>query len=253
MSDLTVVSVVANDRGLIDIMVESVLAFTNPTPKIILGDNGGNGDLAKRYANHPHVEVKQLLKTPDYGGRLAGVSNLHGWALNAIVPSIMTPRIAIIESDCAVLRDGWDDTGDSSIIAAVKGHDKDLVLYHVCCIVGNSTVLRVTDWSPGTEHTRRSNKSYQIYEDVGWMLGFVVDPNEVRKLEFVDTKTGKGQILDASFCSDEFWLDGKATFAHYGRGSNIGSKRVRKGFVPHQEQLENFKKAVRNVIDEKDK
>lgn len=249
MSDLTVISIVANDNGLADIMVESVLAFTDPKPKIMLGDNGGNGDLYKRYENHPYVEVVRL--NTEHHRRLAGGSNLHGWALNTLVPLSRTPRTAIIESDCAVLHKGWDNLKGHKLTAAVKAQTGNSIVYHVCAMVFETSALRANDWMPGTAHTQSANKSYKPHEDCGWQVGLHIKPEDVQLMDFVDTKTGNGQILDAGFCSDEFWLDGKPTFAHYGRGSNIAGKRVRAGYAPHKEQLEQFKQTIWDVIDGK--
>ena len=65
----------------------------------------------------------------------------------------------------------------------------------------------------------------------------------------IDTKTGKGQYFDGTFCSDEFTLNGKSIVGHYGRGSHMEGKTVRKGFFPHKVQLKSFKQVARNLID----
>ena len=57
MSDLTVISVAANDTGIIDRMIRSVYKFTDPKPKIIICDNGNNGTTLDKYRDDDNIRI----------------------------------------------------------------------------------------------------------------------------------------------------------------------------------------------------
>lgn len=242
-NDLTVVTVVENDNGLINYMIDSVFAFTNPKPKVIVCDNGRNGTLLDVYKDNPDVTVVKNNKPGFKGG-----SNRHGEGLNLIMPLVKTKRIAIIESDCVLLTKDWDALGKYKMSASIKPtHDKSRH-YYVCVMVLDTATFKGMDWRPGREGTRAHNKSYTT-EDCGWQIRKRIKPNEVQLMGQIDTKTGKGQFLNGTFCSDEFTFNGKSIVAHYGRGSHVQHKTVRKNFPPHDVQLKAFKKLARELID----
>lgn len=239
MNDLTVLSVVENDRGLIDLMIRSVKKYTDSCPKIILCDQGHNGSLLDKYSGD--LNIKIVKNTP----ALNGGSNRHGSGIMKLMPLVGTTKVAIIESDCIVLQKGWDDLADKSIIASCKAKQ----LYHVCYLVANTNLIRGVDFRPGTDKTR-SNRPYKASEDVGWRLKQVINPLDVRWAEFVDCKTGKGKYFGSNFQSDEFWLDGWPVVAHYGRGSFLQGKRDRRnyGFKSNQEQLKDWIKTAEGLL-----
>jgi hypothetical protein len=238
-SDLTVLSVVENDCGILDLMIRSIYKFTNPAPKIILCNNGKT-DLGK-YMEDTNIVV--VDNNPD----LKGGSNRHGDALNKISRMVTTERTAIIESDCIVLCDGWDIT-NSKVLAAKKAEKNGKILYHVCFMIFDTELLKNVDFRPGTDKTRSSNKSYGLWEDVGWRIRNKVSPKDVEFLTFVDCKSGKGKHFGSQFQSDEFWLGDRAIVAHFGRGSNISGKAIRKNFKHPTEQLKEWKKIAEGRI-----
>jgi hypothetical protein len=240
MSDLTVITVVENDRGLLDLMIKSVRRFTTPAPKFMICDNGGSEKVLSIYKDDPDVTIVP------HKPKMTGGSNRHGEGLNTLIKLVQTKRTAIIESDCIVLCDGWDKTS-ASMLAAPKGKHDDRVYYHACFMVFYTDNLRFTDFRAGTAKDR-ANRTYQPHEDVAWQVKAMC---EVESLEFIDCKSGRGQYFGANFQSDEFWRDGKPTVAHFGRGSNIGGKAVRKGFKHPQEQLKDWKQVVQELLDDR--
>lgn len=236
MSDLTVVTVAENDKGTLDLMLSSVVRFTQPVPNIIICDNGNNGDLGNKYAHMPNVKVIKFMPS------LKGGSNRHGEALNKIVPMVKTKRTAIVESDCIVLRKGWDNMYEQEVVAAPKAN-----LYHIFFVLFETHVLNKIDFRPGNKGNR-SNRPYKAKEDVGWQMTQPINGSKLKLLEFVDCKSGRGQIFDGRFQSDELWADGKAIVGHLGRGSNLGGKAIRKGFDHPKKQMTEWMSIAERVL-----
>ena len=238
MGNLTVLTVDENDRGILDLLVSSIYKFTDPVPKIIICDQGGNENMMSKYRNDPNCTI--VSNRP----KLSGGSNRHGDGLNKIFQMVDTDKTAIIESDCILLRKGWDHLAPQhKMIAAPKGKN----LYHVCFLLFLTKALKGVDFRAGKDKNR-ANRPYKPHEDVGWQIGTVVDKKDVGLMEFKDCKTGAGFYFDSSFQSDELWVGGQPTIAHFGRGSNIGGKAIRKGFTHPQEQLKEWKKIAEEVI-----
>jgi hypothetical protein len=244
--DLTVITVVENDKGLLDLMIKSVYRFTDPKPKIIICDNGNNGNVLAKYKDDSNITIVSHKPT------LQGGSNKHGSGLNKIFPLVKTKRTAIIESDCILLSYNWDKLNlpKQKMVAAKKGELAGQPFYHICFMVFSTSLLKhdgVIDFMPGTIKTR-SNRSYKAHEDVGWQIRKKVRPDQIKELQFIDCKSGKGQFFGSEFQSDEIWNDGVPVLAHHGRGSNIGGKRIRDGFKHPREQLEDWKKIAENIL-----
>lgn len=241
MSDLTVVTVVENDNGILDLMISSILKFTSPTPKIIICSNKKNNPAVDKYSNVSNISV--LYNSP----KLSGGSNRHGSGLNLALKHVKTSRVAIIESDCVLTSSGWDNLDGKKMLAAIKGR-KSRELYHVAFMVFLASALSGMDFRPGNDNTRSSGKSYPMEADVGWRISEHIAENDVTKLDFIDCKTGNGNLLGSKFQSDEFCKSGKTLLLHFGRGSNIGGKAIRPGFPNHTEQLKKFKDIAGDVI-----
>lgn len=245
-NDLTVLTVVENDSGILDLMIQSVYKFTDPVPKIIICDQGRNGTLLDKYRNDPNITI--VKNTP----KLVGGSNRHGSGLNKIFPLVATKRTAIIESDCVLLKYGWDKLNfpKYKMLAAKKGEQAGHPYYHVCFLVFSTALLKhgqMIDFRPGTKKTR-GNRPYKAWEDCGWAIRGKVRPDEVKSVQFIDCKTGKGKYFDSSFQSDEFWVNSEPVLAHYGRGSNIGGKSIKKGFAHPKDQLIEWKKIAEEIL-----
>lgn len=241
MSNLTVVTVTENDLGILDLMISSVLRFTDPMPNFIICNNG-NSPSVDKYRN------KYNFKVIDFKPSMAGGSNRHGEALNKALSFVQTPRTAILESDCIVLRKGWDSISENkSVLGSIKGQSKYGPFYHVCYLVFETHLMQNMDFRPGNDKNR-SNRNYKPQEDVGAKTATHLDHRKVDLVEFIDCKTGKGEFFDSSFQSDEFWKNGKALVAHFGRGSNIRGKAIRKGFDHPKNQLDLWKKKALEII-----
>lgn len=242
MSNLTILTVVENDKGLLDLMLKSVAKFTKPQPNIIICDQGNNGDLVSKYKYYPHLTV--VKNTP----KLSGGSNRHGEGLNKIFNMVQTTSVAIVESDCIITRGLWDIIPHPGrAVMSKKAEHKGRSLYHICFAIFFTNDLRGVDFRPGN-NKNRSNRPYKVHEDVGWQIGTKIKEEDVNLVEFVDCKSGKGKIFSSDFQSDEFWVNGQPVAAHFGRGSNIGGKAVRKGFKHPSEQLKEWRKVAEEFL-----
>jgi hypothetical protein len=243
-SDTTVLTVVANDNGLFDLMIRSVYKFTNPAPQIIVCDQSGQKGMLKKYENDKNITIV-TNKPKGEGG-----SNRHGEGLNKIFPLVTTKKTAIIESDCILLCKDWDviDFPRHKVMAAKKYEMNGIPFYHVCFIVFSTGLLRHggdIDFRAGRDST---NRSYKPHEDVGWRIYEKVRQDEVGVIDFKDCKEGTGFYFGNTLQSSEFWVGDRPTVAHFGRGSHIGGKAIRKGFAHPAEQLEEWKKIAEEIL-----
>lgn len=245
-NDLTVITVVENDSGIFDLMISSLYKFTDPMPKVIVCYQGGSNIVMSKYVNDPNITI--VPNKP----AMSGGSNRHGDGLNKIFPMVNTKRTAIIESDCVLLDRGWDyvDFPKHKMIAAKKGELAGQPYYHVCFMVFSTALLKhgdIIDFRPG-KNENRGNRPYKPHEDVGWRIREKVRTDEVGLIDFKDCKTGAGLYFDNRFQSDELWIGGRPIVAHFGRGSNIGGKAIRDGFMNPKDQLTEWKKIAERII-----
>lgn len=246
-SDLTVLTVVEQDNGTLDLMIRSVRKFTTPAPKFIICDNSnGTSTVLDKYRKDPEITI--INNSP----KLSGGSNRHGDGLNKIFALADTARTAIVESDCIVLCSGWDDINfpKYKMVAAKKGEAAGQPFYHVCFMVFSTGLLRhdgIVDFRAGQDGNR-TNRTYKPHEDVGWQIRNKIIPSQIQLLDFVDCKMGKGKFFDSRFQSDEFWLNGRPIAAHFGRGSNLGGKAIRSGFTHPGEQLVKWKEIAQEIV-----
>ena len=246
-SDLTILTVVEHDSGTLDLMIKSVRRFTTPAPKFIICDNSnGQSQVLDKYRDDPDIAI--INNSP----KLSGGSNRHGDGLNKIFALVDTPRTAIVESDCIVLCKGWDsiDFPKYKMVAAKKGELAGQPYYHVCFMLFSTGLLKrdgLVDFRAGQDGNR-ANRTYKSHEDVGWQIRNKIISSQVQLLEFIDCKDGKGRFFDSRFQSDEFWLGGRPIAAHFGRGSNLGGKAIRKGFAHPGEQLVKWKEIAQEII-----
>lgn len=240
-SDLTVISVVENDRGLVDLMIQSLYKFTTPPPKIILCSNGKNPILDKY---NKDTNIKIVRNNPKMGGG----SNRHGEGLNVAFALVTTPRTAIVESDCVVVRDNWHEINKPfRALMAKKCVHNDISYYYVAFMVFDTELLRGMDFRPGNDKTR-GNRSYKPHEDVAWRISGKVNGDKVEELGCVDCKSGKGKCLDKSFQCEEFWKDPGPIVVHFGRGSNMAGKANRKGFSSNKVQFDSFVEKIKAIL-----
>jgi hypothetical protein len=239
VSDLTVITVVENDRGTLELMVRSVLRFTTPSPRFVICCNNPKEytNISTNYRDLDGVRV--VLNTPG----LSGGSNRHGSGLNAAFKQVSTKRTAIVESDCAVLVNGWDELPPNRIIKAAK---KATGVYHVCLAVFDTEALGGVDFRAGKEDNR-ANRAYKVWEDVGWRMGEYFTAEDVEPVDFIDCKTSQAKLF-GGLQSDEFHHKGQLIATHFGRGSNIGGKAKRNGFKTHEEQLKCWAERVNGCL-----
>jgi len=245
-NDLTIISVVENDRGLINLMIDSVRKFTKPSPHFILCDNGHNGIILEKHRHDPLIKIVPHIPT------LSGGSNRHGQSLNKIFPMVETGKTAIIESDCIVLSEKWHDLDLSKykMASAIKNYNQGIMCYHMCFMLFGTNIMKhgdLIDFRPGKD-SNRGNRNYKPWEDVGWGIQKKIGEIQIKKLDFVDTKTGLGQYFGREFQSDELWFNNIPIVAHFGRGSNLAGKAIHKGFESPERQLEMWKNKAKDII-----
>lgn len=240
-TDLTILTVVENDNGIFDLMMRSIDKFTANKPNIIIANNKPNNPILDKYKNQPNITI--IENKPS----LRGGSNRHGSGLNAAFARVQTPKTAIIESDCVLVTHDWEDLCGKKMVGTVKIR-KVTPFYHAAFMVFETYAMRRIDFGPTEPGLRRSGMSYAPEFDVGWKINNHIEEKDIFKLEFIDCKTGRGQIVGSDFQSDEFWKNGKPIVLHFGRGSNIPGKAIRSGFEHPQKQLEEWKKIAEGVI-----
>jgi hypothetical protein len=187
------------------------------------------------------------LKIVDFNPGIKGGSNRHGVSLNYIFNFVDTTRTAIIEPDCVLLSSGWNQFNKEALFAK-KMEREDIIIYHVCFMIFDTKKMIGVDFCPGTSKTRKSGKSYGVFEDVGWRISERFGVRDIDLLTFVDCKTGNGKYFNKNFQSDEFWKGDIPIVAHFGRGSNISGKNKRNGFKSHEEQLKEWKNIAEGIL-----
>lgn len=241
MNNITVLSAVENDSGTLDLMIRSLIKFSDDPPKIVLSCNN-----YQEYTNISSIyKDKNFIRVIKNDIKLSGGSNRHGAALNFAFKEVSTEYTAVVESDCIVLSNQWCQIPDNKVMVAAK---KSKNLYHVCFLIFRTNALKDIDFRAGNDNNR-SNRTYKSNEDVGWQIGKNIKENDIGLLNFIDCKTGRGKYFDNTFQSDEFHdANGNVLAAHLGRGSNISGKAIRPGFATPKEQMIKWKMIVEELI-----
>jgi hypothetical protein len=235
--DLTVLSVVEHDSGTFDLMIRSVLAFTDFVPKFLICLNGTTNIDRNMYRGL--VSLKFVDNSPKYSGG----SSRHGSGLDCLMPLVKTEYVAVIESDCVVLDRGWYkiDAG-KKIKAASKGNG----LYHVCFLVAATESLSGISFAP-----KGIGPSYRPEKDVGWQLGKNIRADQVDFVDLISCRTPQAKLFER-LQSDEFHKDGKVIAAHFGRGANLAGKKRIDEFGTHEDQLKRWKETSNRMISKEE-
>ncbi|KKM65587.1 hypothetical protein LCGC14_1489710 [marine sediment metagenome] len=251
ISDLTVLTVVESDPGLLELMLRSVAKFTTPAPKVLICDNqnGGNNSRIKLACKNIDINVEIFENKPEFFGG----SNRHGSGLNRIFKHVETKYTAIVESDVVVLSDDWHKIDPSCTVKASLKRNKEH-LYHMCFFICETEKLwkndKLINFMPGNRKGKKKLSSGQNYEfdnDVGWRLCNYVNQKYVDLVGFIDCKGHDAKIFK-NLQSDEFHYDNNVIAAHLGRGSNLLSKAIRKGFKHPEDQLIEWKKKAEEIL-----
>ena len=241
-NNLTVISVVENDKGLVDLMIQSLYKFTTPVPKIILCSNGKNPILDKY---NEDTNIKIVENNPSIGGG----SNRHGDGLNVAFKLVTTPKTAIVESDCVIVKSDWHEIDQPfKVLVAKKCELHQIPYYYAAFAIFDTKIMRGMDFRPGNDKTR-GNRSYKPHEDVAWRMNGKINSSQIGHLDCVDCKSGRGQVLDNMFQCEEYWIRGKAVAVHFGRGSNLLGRANRKGFPNHKVQFDSFVKKMKMILE----
>jgi hypothetical protein len=235
--DLTVVSVVERDLDTFDLMIRSVLAFTDFVPRflICLNDSTNIDPLLYRDLS----SLKFVSNSPNGSGG----SLRHGAGLDRIVPFVETKYVAILESDCVVLDHSWYRI---NVGKKFKAASKGKGLYHVCFLVAETELLKDISFMP-----KGTGPSYRSEEDVGWQIGRHIREDQTDYMDLVDCKTEQARIF-TRLQSDEIYKDGVLVGSHFGRGSNLTGKKQLNEFGTHEEQLNRWKDIANRLISKEE-
>lgn len=254
-SDLTVLTVVENDDGLLELMVKSVLKFTNPKPNFIICDNtnGKNKDRIKEafgnYNNYQIVNNNPILQ---------GGSNRHGDGLNKAFPMADSKYTAILDSDTCVLHKDWYKINSPLPVKAtlkINGKNGKILehTYHMCFFVFETDILRKNtkkpmDFRPGKDNNRINGQSYDVKYDVGWQICNQITQDRVELLKFRDCKCD-GIVFRDIQCDEFHDKNNNIIATHFGRGSNLAGKKEIKDYGTHKQQVERWKDIVNEIIN----
>jgi len=235
MNDLTVISAVENEKGLVNYMIDSVLKFTNPTPKIIVSDNGRSRRFLDRYKDNPNITIvdsKPVIK---------GGSNRHAHGLNIAFVLVETKYTAIVESDCMILSENWAKMNDKfKLVVAVKSETEGIPFYHIPFVLFETEALRGISFSP------KPGKKFGI----GWEIPNYVSKEEVELLESRYCIKGNTRYFDKRFekKSFELWRDGVPICAHFGRGSDLPRRGINSYGMNGNQQVHEWKKIAAQIL-----
>lgn len=239
-SDLTVITVAANDNGFVGNMIDSVRRFTDPMPRVIICDNGRNANHLLKYKSDPNIKVIKNMRARKYKNNknFANTSVQHGIGLNLTFQHVKTPRTAIIEPDCAVLKEGWDTMPDGyEMRASVKGvgmHGEHY--YYPCFMVFKTDCMyrggsRV-DFKPESHKSKNGiilsiTTKINRYADVGWKIYSKIPHDKVDVLDNVRWDKERAQAFNQAFLhKTNVFIDSDENVigTHFWRGSELARR-----------------------------
>lgn len=240
-SDLTVITVAANEKGFLDLMIKSVKRFTNPQPNFIICDNGKNGRWLKKYSKDKNITIVNNPRAykyylPECADAFGNTSIRHAAGLNLIYPMVRTKRTAIIEPDCVVTCCDWDKILDGK---EMKACEKGIGIngehyYYPCFMVFYTSAMNkngIMSFSPGDKHKGigilRSEDDTRRYGDVGWRVYEAISDDKVDKLSFVRANSPDAKWFNAGFShKTNVFIDDRENIvaAHFWRGSDLARK-----------------------------
>ena len=247
-SDLTIITVAANESGFLDLMIKSVHAFTYPKPNIIICDNGNNGSYLKKYEQYDNVVVIKNKRARKFkmNKQFLNTSTRHGLGLNVIFKLVTTKYTAIIEPDCVVLNYGWDNIPDGyQMNACKKGTGIGGENYYYPCFMifyteylnynGRMSFLsnnRPEGVGKGIPIVKNEMGKFKRYSDVGWQVYTKIPNDKVNILKFArwNNKASKRFYKKFSHKTNVFIdQNNDIVAAHFWRGSEISRRKDYRG------------------------
>jgi len=235
--DITVLTVVQNDSGLVQYMLDSINIYSKDKPKIIVCDNGGNKKFLDKYISHKNIKIvknKPLSKD---------AANIHGECLDKIFKMVDTKYTAIMDSDCVILSNRWSefDTSKYKIVTAKKGV-KTIDKHYFCFVLAETNAIKGVSFRP--VHSRKNNK---LPWDTGCMISQKIHDEKIpiENLNVVGCVGGNGKIFTDRFPkSFELWRGDEPLVAHFGAGSDLLRRRINKYGEGYPKQLSDWKTAI---------
>jgi hypothetical protein len=238
---VTILTVVHHDSGLIKYMIDSVHKFSKDVPKIIICDNGGNKKFLEEYRQYKNITiVKNKPKSKD-------AANIHGESLDKIFGMVKTKYTVIMDSDCVVLSDKWNQFDDKyKAITAKKGSKGGVNKHHFCFVMFKTEDFKGISFRP--IHSRKYKK---LPWDTGCVMSQKIHDEKliVENLKVVGCTSGDCKVFDDRFPkSFELWRDEKPIVAHFVAGSNLSRRRVNKYGHGGTKQFNDWKKIIVDYI-----
>lgn len=236
--DITIITVVQNDSGLIVHMIDSVYRYSKSKPKIIICDNGGNKHFLNKYALDANVTiVKNKPKAKD-------AANKHGEGIDKIFQMVDTKYTVIMDSDCVILGEKWQefDKNKYKVVTAKKGSKGGIDKHHFCFVMFETDIFKGISFKP--VHSRQSRR---LPWDTGCMMSQkIYDENiPIENLKVVGCDSGNGKVFEDRFPkSFELWRNDEPIVAHFGAGSDLMRRRVNKYGEGYPKQFSDWKATV---------
>jgi hypothetical protein len=230
-ADITTLTVVENDSGLVRYAINSIKRFTSPLPAQIIIAHNGNSDM---FLQEFRVDPRIVIVENPLDKSITHSSDRHGIGINKIMPLVKTKYTAIIESDLILLSDVWWHLDDSFDMKASQKSGaewnyevKDINYWFMCFVLFKTELFSGINWS--TSKLRPFNVHPTIYNDSGWEMAGEVDRKQARikELEYVKCKVGgKTKVFTKEFAykSFELWENNEPICAHFYRGSDISRR-----------------------------
>lgn len=235
MIDITVLTVVHKDSGLVKYLIDSLKKYSDILPKIIVCDNGGNKQYLDEYMGEITI-VKNKPKSKDG-------ANIHGESINKIFKMVSSKYTLIIDSDCVVLSDDWCKFDKKyKFISAKKGAKGGIDKHHFCFTLFETEIFRNIDFRP--VHSRQKQKRPW---DTGCMVSQKVHDEKIPKeyLEVVGCTSGNCKIFGDRYPKAfELWRNKEPIVAHFGAGSDLLRRRINKYNEGYGKQLSDWKKTI---------
>ena len=226
---LSILIVNYNSADFIAVSLESLFRLTkNPFQVFIIDNNSKVEDynkLKKICSKFNTVYLER--KEHNLKGSLA-----HGTALNELIKKVDTPYFSILDADAIWLKKNWDEILINQITEDIKAigtqspptKAQDFPLMFAVLFETKTFKELNIDFRPEDDVTT---------QDTGWELSekFRQAGFKGKNIEQKNTRNYKKGPFKDIICS-EYYLDNdynKIFASHFGRGSNLGNQKYRKG------------------------
>jgi glycosyl transferase family 2 len=239
---LTVLVVNYNTSDFVALLLRALHCLTSTVPITVVADNGSRPRDVHRLID----TVQHFPQTYLYFRKSVGepASLAHGRALDALMQFVMTPYVAVFDSDATVLRANWDQRLIERLDEQVKiigtplgdawagGKPTDFPLSFIVLLETDTFHRLRASWQPKFDEQGNVLIRNGIIHDTAWELRQRYRERGYRSSLLVPRNTRFH--TDGPFSSllgvEEFYLreDDPVIFAsHFGRGATLGRAKYR--------------------------